>query len=295
MAEGTSTPIADFIDQAWNDHASDAASVAQRLPQGLALLAADPAQAGAFAQLAEHVLVGHLADADAMQTVATALKQHEAGQPTLQATLARTALALRLLRGEPPAADGLPTAAVVRAHGVAALGFASRRNAAAARSLMRSADALAAAAAADGEAQKALAAGWNNIALQLESEPRHAVTDPLMMDAAQRAREAWTVAGTWVHVERADYYLARCAATLGDGAQSLRHAQSCLSICVANDADAYERFFGHEAIATARLMLHDSAAAREELAQMQALLAGVPDDSRGHCQDCIDKLAGRLA
>jgi hypothetical protein len=160
---------------------------------------------------------------------------------------------------------------------------------------MRVAVAAAAAAPADGDAQKALAACWNNIALQLESEPRHPATDPLMMDAARNSRDAWSRAGTWVNVERADYFLARCAAALGDGAQSLRHAQSCMAICLAHDADAYERFFGHEALAHAHALLGDTTAARQEQARMQALMADVPDDSRAYCQGCIDKLAAKLA
>jgi hypothetical protein len=285
--------IAAFIDTAWSDHADDARGVAERLPQGLALIEADPAQAAAFVHLAEHVLLGHLADGAAMQRMADGLQRHAADQPALQAALDRSAMAVQLLRGDRVDTAALAPVNAVRA--TAALGRAARRDADGARALMHRATALADATTGDTDVLKSLAAGWNNIAGQLQSEARHPATDPLMMGAAQRSREVWAVAGTWVNVERADYFLARCAATLGDSAQALRHAQSCLAICLANDADAYECFFAHESLGEAFVANGDTGAARHELAHMRKLMPEVGDDNRADCRGCIDKLAATLA
>src|SRR5258706_252637 len=79
-----------------------------------------------------------------------------------------------------------------------------------------------------------------------EQTPRTAPLDTLMMDAALTSRSAWSKAGTWLTVERADYMLARCAAALGEGVQAVAHALSCLAICEANDAEPVELFFAHE-------------------------------------------------
>ena len=293
--ETTAPTISAFIATAWNDHADDARGVAERLPQGLALLDADPAQAVAFVHLAEHVLLGHLADGVAMQHIADGLQRHAEGQAVLQAALARSAMTVRLLSGDSVDAAALLPVNAVRAHATAALGCAARHDADAARALMRSATALADAAVGDSDALKSLAAGWNNLAGQLQSEARHPATEALMMEAAQHSRAVWAVAGTWVNVERADYFLARCAATLGDGVQALRHAQSCMAICLANDADAFERFFAHESLGEAFIVQRDTDAARRELAQMRELMSDVGDDNRAYCQSCIDKLAATLA
>lgn len=293
--ETTAPTISAFIATAWNDHADDARGVAERLPQGLTLLDADPAQAAAFVHLAEHVLLGHLGDGAAMQRLADGLQHHAGGQATLQAALDRSAMAVRLLRGESADTAAVSPVNAVRAHATAALGRAARRDADGARALMRSATALTDAAVGDNDALKSLAAGWNNLAGQLQGEARHPATDPLMMEAALRSREVWAVAGTWLNVERADYFLARCAATLGDGAQALRHAQSCMAICLANDADAFERFFAHESLGEAFVVQRDTDAAHRELAQMRELMADVGDDNRTYCQSCIAKLAATLA
>src|SRR4051794_2287189 len=55
-----------FLEKGWNDHVTDLAGVAARLDGALPLLKREPAQAGDFLALAEHVLVAHLGDADAM-------------------------------------------------------------------------------------------------------------------------------------------------------------------------------------------------------------------------------------
>ena len=52
--------IDDFIEKGWNDHVTDLAGVAARLDRALPLLKREPAKAGAFLALAEHVLLSHL-------------------------------------------------------------------------------------------------------------------------------------------------------------------------------------------------------------------------------------------
>jgi len=116
-----------------------------------------------------------------------------------------------------------------------------------------------------------------------------------MMEAAQRARAAWVRAGTWMNEERADYLLSRCAATLGDAAQALAHAQSCLAICEANGADALERFFAHEVLGHARQLLGDTAAATSELGAMRTLRGQVDEADRSWCDEPLSRLANSLS
>jgi hypothetical protein len=289
------TTIAEFIDRAWDEHVGDAQGVAARLPQGVALLEQAPDKTGDFAQLAEHVLVAHLGDGDAMARCMQSLAPLSARHPESGPALARARLAGALLRGDDTSTQALPRAAAIRAHGSAVCGLASRGDMAAARRLLQSAAALAQAASADDkDAQKALAASYHNLAAQLEEGPRGAERDALMMDAARLSRSTWAEAGTWVNIERADYMLARCAATVGDGAQAVMHAKSCLAICEANGADAFEHFFAHEALGRACVVSGDHDAASTQLARMQGLMSQIGDDNREYCQGCIDKLRTTL-
>lgn len=289
-----SATIADFIDQAWNDHADDPRAVAARLGDARPLLTREPGQVGAFVWLLEHVLLGHLGDVQAIEPWLAELAPMVAGQPNAQPAFDRARLAQRLLRGGAAEPGEFAAAVMVRARGTAALGHVSHGDFARARSLMHGAAAIAR-EAGDPDSLKALAAGYNNLADHLRGQARQDSSDALMLEAAAAARGAWQSAGTWMNVERADYLLALCAVKVGDGAQAVAHAQSCLALCEANAADAYERFFAHQALAEARRTAGDAAGARNELARMTSLLAEI-DDASGHAyaQSTLDKLAAAL-
>jgi len=289
------TTIGDFIDGAWNDHASDARAVAARLPAARPLLAREPQQLAALVQITEHVLLGHLGDADAMEPWLAEWAPLAAQQADAAPALDRARLAARLLRGGAAEPGEFPAGLVVRAHGTAVNGVAARGDLARARRLLQSAEAI---ARADGgvDAIKGLAASCNNLASQLLDEPRDDARDTLMLEAAHRSRRTWAEVGTWLQVERADFILALCAAKVGDGAQALAHAESCLAICEANNADAFERFFAHQALAEARRAGHDSAGARAAMAPMPALLDAIDDaGSRSYARGVLDKLQADLS
>jgi hypothetical protein len=102
-----------------------------------------------------------------------------------------------------------------------------------------------------------------------------------MLAAAQASRQLWTAVGSWVHAERAEYQLARCHAVVGDGTQALLHARACQAAVQAHaddpQADAFERFYAHEALAWAHLAAGDRAAAAEEHGRMRPLIELVAD------------------
>jgi hypothetical protein len=105
-----------------------------------------------------------------------------------------------------------------------------------------------------------------------------------MFAAAAIARRAWERAGTWVHVERAEYQLALCHAVAGDGEAARFHARACLAICESHGADAVERFYAEEALARAELAAGDAAAAAVARDRMVGWLAAVTDaETREGC------------
>lgn len=278
----TTTSVADFIELAWNEHVSDEAGVASRIEAQAPRLAEAPEQLGAFLGLAQHVLIGHRGDAPAMERCLQSLPRVAADEAA-SAAMGAARLAAALMRDAATPAGAVAAPAAIRAHGNAACGHASRGNAAAARALLDSAAALA--REDDAAALKALAACHHNLAAQLQEAGSSPATDGLMMHAAAESRRVWSKAGTWINVERADYMLSLCAATIGDTAKAIAHARSCLAICEANDADAFERFFAHEALARA---------GEDKPAQVQAmgeLLARIDDEgNRAYAQSVLDKL-----
>jgi hypothetical protein len=293
METTMATTIGDFIEQGWNDHDSDLAGVADRLDAGLPLLKREPAKTGEFVGLVEHVVLSHLGDADAMSRWIERLAPLAAEQPDAQAPLARSRLALRLLRGEAVGADEQPRDVLIRAHGSAANGACARGDVGRARALLHAATALA--PDDDMGAVKALAAVSNNLASQLLADGRGPEPDALMMEAAELAQRCWHRAGTWMNAERADYLLAVCAAAMGDGQRALRHANACLSLCTAHGADAFELFFAREALGKASLAAGNRGNASDALAHMAELLPAIADEGdRAYAQSVYDKVKAAL-
>lgn len=283
----------DFLDAAWNDHAADPRGVAARLADATPGLADAPEQLGPFVQFAEHLLLGHLGDVAAMERVLAAAEPLAAARPDVQPTLQRARFAAQLLQDEQAPPGDLPPALQVRALGTAVSGQAERGDLDRAGRLLERATRIG--REAGGDALKALAAACNNAASQRLDGPREPAADAWMLDTARQARGHWADAGTWMNVERADYLVARCAAAAGDAATAAVHAQACLDACLAHDADAFERFFAHEAIADARLAAADRAGAAASVETMRDLLAAIDDPaSRAHAQSCLDQLAARV-
>jgi hypothetical protein len=82
---------------------------------------------------------------------------------------------------------------------------------------------------------------------------------------------------------------------VGDGVAALAHAKACLTTIEAHaaepQADAFERFFAHEALAWAHRTLGDAAAARRESQAAGALAPQVADASlRAYCEGELAKL-----
>tara|TARA_R110002072_G_scaffold534_2_gene3610 strand:- start:144445 stop:145269 length:825 start_codon:yes stop_codon:yes gene_type:complete len=99
-------------------------------------------------------------------------------------------------------------------------------------------------------AARALAISGNNLACELEEKnDRNDQEVKLMLTAAKAARKYWEIAGGWVEVERAQYRLAMSHLQAGQLNEALEHARICERICKENNADPFEKFFAHEALA----------------------------------------------
>ena len=295
-ADSPAQPLADFLDQAEDQHAAQPAAVAAALLARAPALPADADGARAL-RLAEHVALAHLADttplADLLAALPASLAQAEATAGTVQ----RLQWALAVVTG---AATPAPPPDLLRWQALqnVVLALAARRRWAEASALL-AAEAPAARALGATEAAQAYAASANNVAAELQTSgppagaARDAAHDALMLQAASIARQAWGHAGTWRHAERAEYRLALCHAVAGQGTAAVQHAQQCLAGCAAagDAADAVEHFFAHEALAHAHRAAGDTGAAVAARATMGVLLPQI-DAADGLRAWCAEVLAG---
>jgi hypothetical protein len=281
MTDLNQTPdLAAFVAEAWNVHNERPHDVAQGLIARAASVQSDAAGADAI-HLAEHVWLSHLQDEPGLQAFLSTVKPAE---PSSDAAAAwrRAQWALGSLAAQPPSAlPDLPPAARYRALQNVWMPMVLRGFAAQVHAAVKTEVPLAM-AHPDAAVRRGLAVTCNNLTVELRTGRRgDAELDALMLELASASRTLWGSAGTWVHAERAEYQLARCHAVLGQGDAALRHAQACLALINANaqapEADAFERFFAHEALAWAHRAAGNATAAAEQRACMAARCGEIAD------------------
>lgn len=102
----------------------------------------------------------------------------------------------------------------------------------------------------DDPAFKPLAMNFNNMASFLfEKAQLTEVEKKVMIDASHYSRNFWEKAGTWLQIERAEFYLSRNYRKISEFQNALKHAELCLSICLKEKAPPLEMFFANEALA----------------------------------------------
>jgi hypothetical protein len=120
---------------------------------------------------------------------------------------------------------------------------------------------------------KAIASATNNLYFHLSLTREAPAADEVMVKAALISRDAWAKAGGWKERERSEYFVALAYVAADESAAALRHARACLEICKANDAPAYELFFGYEVLAKAAHLKRDADLARGAVTSMKSLSA----------------------
>ena len=246
----------EFIATAWDDHGDHPQAVADRLAASFDLVTA-PAQIAPYARLLAHVWGEHLGQWQRGVELIESLRRVPAfdGGSDASGAIARNVAALRHAGGDASALAGLADDDRAAALALAAAALAGRnefdRALAAYAEACRRVDA--AALPPGSPAIRALAVAGNNLAAALEERrERTAAETAGMVQAAEGGLRYWTLAGTWLEEERAQYRLARSLLAAGEPVRAVAAAQACVDVCARNDAPAFERFFGHAALALAQ-------------------------------------------
>jgi len=283
-----------FVDAAWTDHADDAAGVASRLESSLALVDA-PARVTPYARLATHVFGEHLGEWGRGARLLAHLRERARGDEAAARAVERGIATLGYAGGDPKALEALAADDRIAALAAASSAFAGRRDFARAIETYDDAVAKAAAGLPDGSpAIRALAVGGNNLAAALECEA--ALTEleaTKMIAAAELGLKYWTLAGTWLEQERALSRLSCSLRRAGRAREAVEAAKRCLAVCEANDAPAFERFFGTAALARAQRDMGDRAACERSRDAARAHFDRLADDERSACEDELRALDDR--
>jgi tetratricopeptide (TPR) repeat protein len=282
-----------FIATAWNDHGDHPEEVADRLAGALDMLES-PTSVSPFVRIVTHVFGEHLA----RWSDGIALLESLRGRPQLNGdhaaagAITRSVAALRFAGNLDTSLAQLSTDDRIAALATAASALAAQRGWKRAIAAYEEALRLAEPGLPSGSpALRALAVAGNNMAASLEEKPdRDPVETRGMVVAAEGGLRYWRLAGTWLEEERAEYRLARSLLQAGDPAAAVEHARRCVDICAANDAPAFERFFGYAVLAIAHARGGDGAA--HATARQLALdqYAAVAPEEQQWCKAELDEL-----
>jgi hypothetical protein len=285
----------EFIATAWNDHGDHPQAVADRLAASFDLVTA-PAQIVPYARLLGHVWGEHLGQWQRGVELIESLRRVPAfdGGSDASGAIARNVAALRYAGGDASALAGLADDDRAAVLALAAAALAGRnefdRALAAYAEACRRVDG--AALPPGSPAIRALAVAGNNLAAALEEKrDRTAAEAAGMVQAAEGGLRYWTLAGTWLEEERAQHRLARSLLAAGEPVRAVAAAQACVDVCARNDAPAFERFFGHAALALAQRAAGDRngfLTARHDALEWHR---NVPPEDRTWCEPDLSALA----
>jgi hypothetical protein len=283
-----------FVGGAWDDHVTDSPEVAQRLSEGLALVATE-AELMRLMDLAHHVHGQHLGAWRAGSAFIERLATLPPFAPEGASGQAWRRCMASLALGERAEADlgALSPSDRIRVTAMAATNLAEHDTRRAMRLLQQAlGQAEAGGLAAADPMHRALAVAGNTIAVALEEKAARCDEErALMILAAQTARHHWAVAGTWLEVERAEYRLAMTWLQAGDLTQARTHAQNCLEIVAANEGAALERFFGCEALGLVERACGNVTGHAQALAKAREAFAALAEEDKGWCAKSLAELA----
>jgi hypothetical protein len=279
-----------FLRRAWADHATRADAVARRLrtrtppPQS-------SAQLSALARFVVHLLGEHLGRFDDARWRLDALRSHPLADDSVQSELRVGAATLNLSQGDDGAALRLGAAELVRAESGAATVCLGRGQLERALHFIASAAArIAALPHAQPLDHRPLAVACNNMAWELQAldDQRSPAQTQAMLRIAAASREHWSRAGTWLHIERAEYCLALTHLSAGLFDDAWRHAGQCLAVCLHHRAPPMEHFYAHEAMARVHHARRESAELTHHVQSMHAVFNRMKPDDRAGCRDTLD-------
>lgn len=279
--------LTDFVADGWRDHGDQAEAVAARIAESLHLVAA-PADVAPFVRLLTHVYGEHLGEWQRGVELLESIQRSPACDGTALALgpIERGIAMLRIASGDDAAAAPLAPADRAYAFAVAADAVAVRGDLPRGLELFdRALAEVPADVANDHAAVCALAISGNNLSAALETrDTLDARESDAMVKAAEAGLRYWTLAGTWLEEERAEYQLARCLLKAGRLVAAREHIDRCIAICGQNDAPAFERFFGHAVRAIVARAEGDGAAFEDHRRAALERYALVPDDERSWCE-----------
>lgn len=275
-----------FLQTAWRDHGDHPEAVAARLAEALPLVESR-ADFGPFVRLLTHVYGEHLGEWQRGVDLLDALTRVPAFDDSalVRGPVIRGTAMLRYANGEHSAMAELSESDATYALASAADALAARGQIALAIDAFSKAMARAPATlTAEHPAVRALAVCGNNLSTVLEKLPELGLVEShAMIATAETGLRYWKLAGTWLEEERAEYQLSRCQLRAGEIEAATASIGRCIDVCIRNNAEPFELFFGYAVQAVVYRTKGELAAFAQSRGAALRQYALIPDTDQRWC------------
>ncbi len=282
----------EYQEQAWTNHATDAATVASGFTTAMTLVETS-AQIEQFMVLVTHVMGEHLGRWNDGIEILQQLQKHPkfvSGSETEKAGLRSIAI-LKLCADGSSKPDSFSVSDQIRILATAASALSSQDPLQAKVLLNRALEMAKSGIDQKDPANRALAVTGNNLACALEEKlDRNSDETELMILAAQTGRKYWELAGTWLHISKAEYRLAMTYLQAKDFNKALQHAQNSLRQRQEHKAGNVDMFYAYEGLAVVERARKNETAFQEATAQAQIYFAQLTSEEKTWCEPSLKSL-----
>lgn len=281
-----------YIDKAWDDHATDAKSVFNGLGEGEKLIVSNE-NIPVLARLIAHVCGDHLGlwDAGIEKLQKLKLNSHYIDNTESEFVINRLIATLQLCSGELKDLSRFSLSDQTRIWAQATGMISERGDMARAKEYFSSSLEIANHGLEKADpANRALAITGNNLACTLEEKVGRSVLETeLMILAAKAGRKFWEIAGGPSEVASAEYRLSQSYLQALQIEKSFEHAQLSIEVCEANKCSALDFFFGYEAIALAEKARKNETGYLKAVEKMKLHFEQLSEDDNKWCTKTANK------
>lgn len=273
-----------WLNQAWDKHATDAKAVANEISNGQSLIT-QAEQIPQLSRLIVHIYGEHLKQIDSGLEQLANLKKSDFAKAWSHL---EDGASLELQKNEFANLEKLSPSGQAKALAVAASALAANLDIQSASKFLKQAESISESLDQSDPAHRSLAISGNNLACALEETANKSDAQiALMIEAAKLARKFWEIAGTWLHVERAEYRLAKTFLSAKQANLALQHALLGLQICEKNQAEALEFFFTSEVLIECFESLGKIEEANREKQKMREAYEGLSESDKSWCKNYL--------
>ena len=281
-----------YIDNAWDIHATDAKSVFNSLAEGEKLIVSNE-NIPVLARLITHVCGDHLGlweeGVEKLQNLK--LNPHYASNTDSEFAINRLIATLQFCSGGLKDLSRFSLSDQIRILAQAAGMISERGELALAKDYFsRSLEMAGRGLEKEDPANRALAITGNNLACTLEEKTgRSELETELMILAAKAGRKFWEIAGGPSEVASAEYRLSQSYLQALQIEKSFEHAQLSVESCEVNKASALDHFYGYEAIALAEKARKNDNGYLKAVEKMKLHFEQLSEDDKKWCSKTANK------